>query len=404
MAQWALESGRGRSDLSRRYGNFAGLKWRPEMAGFATKIVYEAHDGTDLYCAFPSAQAFVRGYWRFIGRSVYDGWQAYADDPRGFLGFLKSRGYAGDPNYVEKVMQILPEAEALLGTSETTPFADLGESERPSRAELGETLFDHMAVDEEPDFVALPQVTHPFRGARPNGLEGAIVHYDAGRTRPTRGADDLEWGARNTLAGAQSNGFAYLTISRTGKIYLPNNMDWTKWGYHAGKSLCPVTKREGVSRYYVGFEVNSPGLVHPTADAQVYVPWFDAVRDSHGNVVLDAKGRATVANPKGELYKPGELRLVKQRQGNIRAGAYVPYTDKQFAALVSVMLWLKQLHPRTFRLDYVFGHDEVSPGRKVDPGGSLGEPDAAGPGAPMPMGRFRAVLLKAWAERQALVA
>ena len=204
--------------------------------------------------------------------------------------------------------------------------------------------------------------------------------------------------------GASANGFAFATISRSGKIYLPNNMDWNKWGYHAGPSKCPNTGREGVSQYYVGFEVNSPGLVYPTADPQVYVPWFEAVRDAKGRVVRDGKGHAKVARPNGELYGPNELRIVKQPLGNIAEGADVPYTDKQFDALVAVMPWLKQTYPKSFRLDYIFGRDEVSPKRKVDPGGALGRPVAAGPGKPMTMVSFRAHLLRAWADRQELVA
>jgi len=47
LAQWGLESGWGKSELSRKHGNYAGLKWRPEMKGFATKVRYEAHDGPD---------------------------------------------------------------------------------------------------------------------------------------------------------------------------------------------------------------------------------------------------------------------------------------------------------------------------------------------------------------------
>jgi hypothetical protein len=302
-------------------------------------------------------------------------------------------------------MQLLPEAEAAL--AETTSFAGPDEADdlpRPGRAELGESVFDLLAPDDLPDFVPLPQVAHAFKGARPKGLEGAIVHYDAGRSRPTKGPDNLEWGARNTLVWGQSQGYAYATVSRSGKIYLPGNMDWERWGSHAGQSLCPVTKRGSVSQFYVGFEVNSPGFVYPTANPKVYVPWFDAKRNANGSVILDAKGHATVANPNGELYAPASLRIVQSQTGNIRPGAYVPYTDQQFAALVNVMLWLKRSFPTTFRLDYVFGHDEVSPGRKIDPGGSLGTSDNKGAGPPMTMAHFRARLLKAWADQQMLVA
>lgn len=399
LAQWILESGRGTSELARLHYNFAGLKWREEMTGYATKIRYVAHDGPDDYCAFTSPDAFIQGYWRFIGRSIYAGWQSYATDPSGYLRFLKSRGYAGDRDYVAKVERLVAEAESLLSQG---PSAEDAEPDRPGRSDLGESLDDHLGSLDEPDFVTLPSVQHRWRGTRPNGLEGAIVHYDAGRRVPSRGADDPEWGGKNTLRSGQEQGFAYVTISRSGKIYLPSNMDWLSWGYHAGQSKCPKTGRTSVSAYYVGFEVNCPGYVYPTEDENVFVPWFEAVRDEHGKVILDTKGQAKVRNPNGELYSRAQLRHVASLTDNIRPGAYVPYTDAQYQALITCLLWLKRRHQQTFRLDYVFGHDEVSPGRKVDPGGSLGPQAAGDVGPPMTMKAFRAELLARWAELQAL--
>jgi len=52
-------------------------------------------------------------------------------------------------------------------------------------------------------------------------------------------------------------------------------------------------------------------------------------------------------------------------------------------------------------LTVVFGHDEVVPKRKLDPGGSYGLLAGKGPGAAQPMAQLRDVLLKAWAEVQA---
>jgi hypothetical protein len=120
--------------------------------------------------------------------------------------------------------------------------------------------------------------------------------------------------------------------------------------------------------------VNSPGFVYPTSDPDVFVPWFEAVRNSRGAVILDRKGRASVKNPNGELYRRADVRIIDKQQGNINPGAYVPYSDAQMQALTQVMLWLQSKFPATFRLDRVFGHDEVAPTRKVDPGGALGEP------------------------------
>lgn len=276
--------------------------------------------------------------------------------------------------------------------------------DRPSRASFGESIGDRLATIEQPAFITLAEVKHKFLGPRPNGLEGAIVHYDAGRSRPAKGPDDAEWGAKNTLIHGQNNGFAYATISRSGKVYLPGNMDWDRWGSHAGKSRCPSTSREAVSQFYVGFEINSPGFVYPTDDADLFVPWFDAVRDADGNVVLNKKGHATIAKADGEIYKKAQLRKIASQTANIRPGFYVPYTDAQYNALFHTLLWLKRNFKKSFRLDFVFGHDEVSPGRKVDPGGSLGKHANAAPGAATTMPELRADLLKAWADQQLLVA
>ena len=397
LAQWVLESGRGTSRLAREHGNFAGLKWRPDMQGIATPVQYAAHDGVDTYCAFSSVEAFIAGYWRFIGRATYQGWQDFAQDPPGYVAFLKSRGYASDPNYASKVLSLLPEAEALLADTGDPDDVDGFEPDRPGRRELGESPADRLPASRIPNFVTLGEVRHTYHGSRPNGLEGAIVHYDAGRSRPKSGADDLEYGARGTLRHAQSAGFAYATISRSGTIYLPGNMDWEQWGSHAGKSICPNTKRESVSQFYVGFEVNSPGWLYPTTKADTYAPWFNCVRDQNGKVITNEKGKATIVSAEDETYRTGELRIVTQQQGNIAPGTYTRHTDAQFGALIAVMLWLRGTYPRSFRLDRVYGHDEVSPGRKVDPGAALGE-TMAGPA--MTMAEFRKRLLHEWAEIQ----
>lgn len=403
LAQCILESGRGTSRLALEHNNFTGLKYRPEMEGFATRISYQAHDGVDDYCAFASPEAFVPGYWKFISRSVYAGWQAHAQDPAGYIAFLKARGYAGDPNYVGKVVALFDEARRLLaeapGAAGPAGPADPGIDEpiRPPAAELVDELADLMPEDAEPRFESIASVAHRWQGTRPRGIEGAIVHYDAGRARPSTGPDNPDAGARQTLAGAVANGYAFVTVSRGGKIYLPSNMDWNKWGYHAGPSQCPATHRSGVSQYYVGFEVNSPGFVYPTADPDLFVPWFEAVLDARRNVVLDARGRATVRNPGGELYRAAQLRHVPANNGNIKRGVYVPYTQQQMDALIGVMLWLKRQYPASFRLDYVFGHDEVAPTRKLDPGGSLG---ALG-SLTMTMADFRVILQQAWERQQA---
>lgn len=237
---------------------------------------------------------------------------------------------------------------------------DEDEPERPERAS--------MPLFAEPEFLTVPDVLHKVRGPRPSGLEGLIVHYDAARTQP-----DSDASCRGVLRYGAGQGYHYGAISRTGRIYLPQGFTWDAWGYHAGKSLCPETGRAGVSRFYVGFELNNPGQLYQAREDGVFCPWFNARRDKRGRVILDENGRCRRLSEHGEWYREYELRYAEGE--NINAGWYLPFTREQFDALAAVCLWLSEAHAETFSLDRVFGHDEVSPGRKSDPGGALGWPD-----------------------------
>lgn len=114
VAQWILESGHGQSELAQQHLNFAGLKFRAEMVGLCEPIDYEAHDGIDTYCKFADIESFISGYWAFINRRVYEGWQDYKNNPAGYIRFLHSRGYTGDPGYVSKVVSLFDETDELL--------------------------------------------------------------------------------------------------------------------------------------------------------------------------------------------------------------------------------------------------------------------------------------------------
>ncbi len=174
--------------------------------------------------------------------------------------------------------------------------------------------------------------------------------------------------AIQTLESAQKNKYNYVAISRSGKIYLPENFSWHRWGYHAGPSKCPETGRSGVSQYYGGIEVNNPGKLYHDAANGVLVPWFN-------NRNYRKRGQPPrIKSTKDEHYQLNEAREITARTGNIEPGWYVPYTREQFEALVSAILYAFKQNERTFNLSYVFGHDEVSPGRKNDPGGALGYP------------------------------
>jgi len=115
LAQWILESGWASSKLSREALNFAGLKWRSEMTGFATKYQYTDWQGeTEPYCKFESIEHFIAGYWRFLQRDVYRGWTEHTGSTSDFVGFLLKQGYTVSDTYLPNVLKLVPRAAALL--------------------------------------------------------------------------------------------------------------------------------------------------------------------------------------------------------------------------------------------------------------------------------------------------
>lgn len=132
LAQWMLESGRASSRLATEHYNFGGLKWRPEMGLFATRVMYQAHDGLEAYCKFATLENFVRGYWAFIDRAPYSGWETHVDTAEDYIRFIGPI-YTPSANYADKVLALVPEAQSLLyeamtsdGTATSTGATKLG--------------------------------------------------------------------------------------------------------------------------------------------------------------------------------------------------------------------------------------------------------------------------------------
>lgn len=374
LAQWILESGRGISELAEKHLNFGGLKYRDRVKDFATPIEYNACDGKGIYCKFASIDMFLKGYWQFIKSGPYTGWEEFSADPEGYLEHIFQCGYAADPKYLFKVKRNLEEANSLLGGA-----VDLEEPERPARASIGDWT--------PPLLEKQNGIAHIIRGTRPNGLEGLIVHTDAFRIKmKNNGPENSDTRTIRTLAIGQSNGLQYAGLSRTGRIFLPENFDWNEWGYHAGPSNCPLTARKSVHKYYVGIELNNPGLLYQVQEDNVFCPWFNFKRKDNSPLpILDGNGRAFRLSPKDESYDKDDV--VWAEGGNIAPGWYLPITDEQFEALVNLIGYLAYEFAGIFSIDKVFGHDEVSPGRKVDPGGAL-----VYDGSPMTMSEFRSYL------------
>jgi flagellum-specific peptidoglycan hydrolase FlgJ len=114
LAMMILESGRGSSDLAKKFNNFGGLKYRHEMASRAQKIRYNASDGYDYYCEFESIEAFIDGFWAFLDRKPYEGWRKKAFSEKAFAQFIAPIYCPFNKEYASQIISLLPEARALL--------------------------------------------------------------------------------------------------------------------------------------------------------------------------------------------------------------------------------------------------------------------------------------------------
>ena len=120
LSQAILESGRGNSFLFGNYGNPYGMKYRIEMSSIAVAKEIEASDGKDTYCWFKSEKMAVDGYWVFLNREIYKGWENHAEYNRiSFIRYIINRGYIGGDEkikleYLSKIIKLLPEADHIL--------------------------------------------------------------------------------------------------------------------------------------------------------------------------------------------------------------------------------------------------------------------------------------------------
>lgn len=343
FSQCILESARGTSKLAKEHLNYAGLKYRKELEGLAEPVDYNAHDGVDTYCEFKSDEDFVAGYWAFIGRSPYAGWEEHTDSPEAYLSFIKSKGYAEDPNYVDQLKGLFDEARMTLGIDSEPEREDNGK-----HIDLGD---DFRIV--EPNIVKVKGVKGSKRGnfqTNSKIAKGLGVHFTAGAE------NDSNSDAINTLKYLVSRGLCCPVMDHDGTIYVPEDWDiWRDWGYNFGASKWKG--QSSVSRLAIGMEIVNAGRLEKYQGS--YYPYYFLKKNSKGQVI----------GTKGPAHQ--SPRMVSKRD-NMQAGAYDPYTPEQERSLFNFALNLR-VRNKDFTPEWFFGHDEVATplGRKNDPGGSL---------------------------------
>lgn len=169
-------------------------------------------------------------------------------------------------------------------------------------------------------------VESPNRGGRfaEDGPDTIIIHYTAGRSAES---------SVRTLCRPQSKASAHLVVGRDGSTTQLVGFDRIAW--HAGKSS--FGERRGMNKYSIGIEIDNAGKLKKTPRG--YESWF------------------------GKVYPEEDVFLGRHRNERT-ISPWHAYTEEQIDAVYEIC----QVLIENYNIQMILGHEEVSPGRKIDPG------------------------------------
>jgi N-acetylmuramoyl-L-alanine amidase len=181
--------------------------------------------------------------------------------------------------------------------------------------------------------VGVPYVQDNMGG--PLTPEVILIHYTASRSGPAT-ARALQHETMKASVG--------VVASPDGSFI--QQVPFNRVAWHAGKSI--YKGRQSVSNFSIGIEVVNPGPIR--ADKETLVIEWNA--------------------PQGKPYphmKPwtGGLVEAKHRDGMCPFKFWCVYPDVQITAVVALCHLLLATYPT---ITAVTGHENVAPGRKIDPG------------------------------------
>lgn len=158
-----------------------------------------------------------------------------------------------------------------------------------------------------------------------NGLPDTIViHYTAGRSKES---------SVSALCNPDFRASAHAVVGRDGSITQLVPFNTIAW--HAGKSSYQV--RTGLNKYSIGIEIDNAGRL--TRSAAGYTTWFGKVC-------------------------PEEEVLEAVHRNESMPSYWHAYTEKQIDSVFDICVALIG----TYSISMLLGHEEISPGRKSDPG------------------------------------
>ncbi len=152
-----------------------------------------------------------------------------------------------------------------------------------------------------------------------------VFHFTAGRNVKS----SVDW-----LCDSDANASAHLVIGRDGSIFQLAPFNVKTW--HAGRSKWE--NLNGMNNYSIGIEMDNAGRL--TNSGSMFRSWF------------------------GELYSSKDIVHAAHKNTPEKYEYWQTYTKKQ----ITIAIELSKLLTKTYNLEDILGHDDVSPKRKIDPG------------------------------------
>lgn len=157
-----------------------------------------------------------------------------------------------------------------------------------------------------------------------NTPDTIVLHYTAGSNANS---------AIQTFINPLAKASAHLIIDRNGAI--TQMVPFNKIAWHAGESQ--YEGRIGFNKYSIGIEIDNAGPLEKRGDK--YVSWFN------------------------RIYPENEVVYAVHRN-EFSPRYWHAYTEIQIEKVMEICYLLMNTYP----VKNIFGHEEISPGRKTDPG------------------------------------
>lgn len=185
-----------------------------------------------------------------------------------------------------------------------------------------------------------PNCAGKFREGEPSLL---IEHYDASSSAAV---------SISSMMNPKHEAAAHFEVDHDGTVYQLSELDCVCW--HAGKSAWKG--RTFLNKFSIGIEHTNLGFMK-----KVEGRWMTGATGFQGTYKGDPAGVVVAAHKNDPAHVMG----------------WEPYPEVQIAASLKLSAWLVKTFPT---IKEILGHDDISPGRKSDPGPAY------------PMARFRALL------------